>query len=411
MSFNPDQERDEKGMWTAASAASSRADDLTHKTIQLPRSSGPKEMLRRVSQHKAALEAHKKAVAFYPKSSKQFKYHQENVSYHEREASDMTRRAARGRDSISVLERLARVGHRAAAAVLDAFNPDQPRDERGWWGEGGNASTSAEHTSASEAHAKAAEIAFKAGDKVLYHAHESASRAHREAAQSGSPEASQRARQNTKGVIEADRESRELVRGERVPLKQGPTQAGGYKGNPAVEGSRAVRNEAKLKAEADIEAALASGKTYESIHSGATQSSKSQPIGREAWNKHPFEMSKDPKTLAAIRADEIRERQIERGNDPARGVFRGVEKERFNAGPSDPVHGGSGRGTPYNRDVNKESGSREKEYLQRGGPSKFGLPGNERRSLSPANQRAVERLNAATNMRWKAIEMRQGKKK
>lgn len=121
---------------------------------------------------------------------------------------------------MTILERLARRGHKSAAAVLDAFNPDQPRDERGRWGEGGSASTSAEHSAAEAGHASAAEAAFKSGDKVLYHAHETATRAHREAAQSGSPEASLRARQATKGALEAVREARELASGERVSLAE-----------------------------------------------------------------------------------------------------------------------------------------------------------------------------------------------
>lgn len=40
-----------------------------------------------------------------------------------------------------IIEKLAKAGHKAAKAVMDAFNPDQPRDEKGMWsgGEGGTA--------------------------------------------------------------------------------------------------------------------------------------------------------------------------------------------------------------------------------------------------------------------------------
>lgn len=40
----------------------------------------------------------------------------------------------------SVIKRLARAGHVDARRVMDAFNPDQPRDEHGRWDDGeGNA--------------------------------------------------------------------------------------------------------------------------------------------------------------------------------------------------------------------------------------------------------------------------------
>ena len=87
---------------------------------------------------------------------------------------------------MSMIQQLAKRGHRGAVA-LDAFNPDQPRDERGRWGEGGaitpagsearsasrwaqqNGSASA-HASAAVAHRRAAETAPRSVDREFHNA-------------------------------------------------------------------------------------------------------------------------------------------------------------------------------------------------------------------------------------------------
>lgn len=208
-----------------------------------------------------------------------------------------------------ILEQLAKRGNSLALACLDAFDPDQPRDEKGMWTAGG----------ASTYGAAAGEADAASGRARLGSGHSIAAALHNHAANLA-PTAVQRG-YHSKKASEHERtawEGNEGTSGAHVKAKGRSELA---------RGSGGSKEQAKLRTEADIEAALASGKTYESIHATGAKAKSSEPVGREAWNKHPFEMSKDPKTLAAIRADEIRERQIERGNDPERGVFRGVQKE------------------------------------------------------------------------------------
>ena len=60
---------------------------------------------------------------------------------------------------MSELKRLADRLHPGACAVMDAYNPDQPRDERGRWGSGGpgsGARSASEHNASMESHKTAA---------------------------------------------------------------------------------------------------------------------------------------------------------------------------------------------------------------------------------------------------------------
>jgi hypothetical protein len=68
------------------------------------------------------------------------------------------------------IENLARRGNKSAQHVVDAFNPDQPRDERGRWGGVGGAtgiqvetaSISAEKSGNADKHTAAAQAHFEA---------------------------------------------------------------------------------------------------------------------------------------------------------------------------------------------------------------------------------------------------------
>jgi len=64
---------------------------------------------------------------------------------------------------LALIRQLARRGNTYAIRMMDAFNPDQPRDERGRWGEGASATTAEEHESARSAHISAA-VKSRGGD-------------------------------------------------------------------------------------------------------------------------------------------------------------------------------------------------------------------------------------------------------
>lgn len=80
------------------------------------------------------------------------------------------------------IKELALQGHLIAQRVMDAFNADQPRDERGRWGAGGpgsGAETLSEHNASAEFHRTVAELQL--GSESESHmaaamAHEAASR-------------------------------------------------------------------------------------------------------------------------------------------------------------------------------------------------------------------------------------------
>lgn len=79
---------------------------------------------------------------------------------------------------MSVLARLARRGHLGAKA-LDAFNPDQARDERGQWtsdggGPGSGASTATEHTASAKYHKEISEEHASRGERAAAAAHTAA---------------------------------------------------------------------------------------------------------------------------------------------------------------------------------------------------------------------------------------------
>ena len=102
---------------------------------------------------------------------------------------------------MSAVAKLAGKGNKLAARVLDAFNPDQERDERGRWGGGGpgsNASTSAStkanaesakvgvvqmysstwHADKATSHATAAQEHHANGEHEVAKAHEEAAKLH-----------------------------------------------------------------------------------------------------------------------------------------------------------------------------------------------------------------------------------------
>lgn len=83
---------------------------------------------------------------------------------------------------MTMLEILARRGHQAAIAVLDAFDPDQPRDENGMWsasgGSGTGASSTSQHEGAISFHSSSAEKARSSGNGKAAALHERARQAH-----------------------------------------------------------------------------------------------------------------------------------------------------------------------------------------------------------------------------------------
>lgn len=82
-----------------------------------------------------------------------------------------------------ILEKLAQRGHLGARRALDAYNENQPRDERGRWGEGasgasGHAKASRQHEGAADEHAARGEHAAAKVHRVAAKAHRAASLMH-----------------------------------------------------------------------------------------------------------------------------------------------------------------------------------------------------------------------------------------
>lgn len=149
---------------------------------------------------------------------------------------------------MSVLARLARRGHLGAKA-LDAFNPDQARDERGQWtsdggGPGSGASTATEHTASAKYHKEISEEHASRGERAAAAAHTAASMAHSAAAKFGSSMASVSAQGHSKIANE------ESDRAGYQPLstKGGKYDLDRYKGNPAKEGAAAVKRDDAARA-------------------------------------------------------------------------------------------------------------------------------------------------------------------
>lgn len=82
----------------------------------------------------------------------------------------------------SMIQTLASRGNLAALAVMDAFNPDQERDEKGMWtssgGGGESASTASHHEAAVKYHESSANSARASGNHHVASLHEAARQAH-----------------------------------------------------------------------------------------------------------------------------------------------------------------------------------------------------------------------------------------
>jgi type IV secretory pathway VirJ component len=125
-----------------------------------------------------------------------------------------------------------------AKRVMDAYNPDQPRDERGRWGAGGSVSQGHEMTAAS--HTEAARVLTSQGRHYAATLHSQAATAHTQAAN-----ASKRVKTDKQavGVVSETRRAAfeaSNKAGKESPLvnPQAPGQAGHVNYNPAAEGSR-----------------------------------------------------------------------------------------------------------------------------------------------------------------------------
>ena len=82
------------------------------------------------------------------------------------------------------IEQVSRLGNAAATRVLDAFNADQERDERGRWGSGGpgsGASNVSEHEASAKSHGAAAIEHGHRGEMKAGRAHALAAVAHNKA--------------------------------------------------------------------------------------------------------------------------------------------------------------------------------------------------------------------------------------
>jgi hypothetical protein len=141
-----------------------------------------------------------------------------------------------------------------AKRIMDAYNSDQERDERGRWGSGGpgsGAETHSEHAASAVSHATAAYEHHARGEHDAARAHEVAATLHQTA--SVTPEsASGFGIPGSKAARNASRNANaESAKVGATPISRIQTQAGTYKGNPAAEGSRAVRADAaRVKAKA-----------------------------------------------------------------------------------------------------------------------------------------------------------------
>jgi hypothetical protein len=130
-----------------------------------------------------------------------------------------------------------------AQRVMDAFNADQPRDERGRWGEGGpgsGATHGSEHKASSDYHAKAAIEHGHRGEMEAGRAHALAAVAHQKASYnsqdvSHASRNSELTRTAQKASAKANAETAKVG---AKPIDNSKNQAGGYRGNPAAKGSR-----------------------------------------------------------------------------------------------------------------------------------------------------------------------------
>jgi hypothetical protein len=142
-----------------------------------------------------------------------------------------------------------------AKRVMDAFNADQPRDERGRWGAGGPGSTERAAPFGGRPgqfpgleRANTAPGSFKQQERPAGRPSESVvlSRVIPRANAVSSMTSINDPR--TTSSAEQDRmEARQLASGERVAVTNSPNQAGRYHGNPAAEGSRAVKMEERVR--------------------------------------------------------------------------------------------------------------------------------------------------------------------
>jgi hypothetical protein len=275
-----------------------------------------------------------------------------------------------------ILERLARKGHRAAAAVLDAYNPDQPRDERGQWGEGGpgsGAASTSEHIASKTYHLKAAEEHHARSEHDAGKAHESAAAYHGNAASPGSGgSASKSYREKIKGLAQ---QASTKANAESAKLGAKPIlQSGGYKGNPAAEGSRAVKEDDRARFNAGPKDPVqgGSGKSREDIGLSSGAGGVGEKPGRRVEGGAKKPLQRGGKKGGGPKGERTKDRIDKSISEGMGRSFHHMASE----------HAASGR-----RAIAAKNYDKAAKYYETAGNS-----------------------GAATNMRWKAIEMRQGKK-
>lgn len=330
--FDPDQARDEHGMWTATGSSAGGQGTLQHGNAMGEEKLGAQHAKR------GNLQA---GASHYTMAGKLHIA----LGNHERGAQLLERAKQLTGTKSYLQERKARFAQQPSLhgkalkfrpiPTKDSYNPDQPRDERGRWGEGGpgsGAETAAEHEASAKYHHDEAKVYGNAGHKEAAAAHTIAAKFHETAAKF----------------------SNTTERGTRSTAAQSASQQ-------ANAASKKIRNQAV--------SGMVSPREREKMSRDLRRTQTELPVHRDAPVALTAPHSQLP--VGNMKPDPTR-----MGSDPNRTTqkLEAVSDEpqhRFNAGPSDPVHGGSGRSQPYNRDVNKEY----------------------ERPLSPTNERFVQRMN------------------
>src|SRR5574343_617486 len=131
---------------------------------------------------------------------------------------------------MTMIETLAKRGNKAAKAVMDAWNPDQERDDKGMWTSGGGATavTAEQHSGAARAHREAASLGGANAGRHL-----AAASAHERAAQNA------RAISVSAVVLRQHSGHMEMSNSANALTRSLENDKGSYKGNPAAEGARA----------------------------------------------------------------------------------------------------------------------------------------------------------------------------
>lgn len=209
-------------------------------------------------------------------------------------------------------------------------------------------------------------------------------------------------------------EARQLASGDRVPLKQGPTQSGGYKGNPAAEGSRAVKEDDRARFNAG---------PSDPVHGG---SGRGTPYNRDVKKELSPVEHRIAQAMSTNRSDS--KALAAAGMSREEGIKAAASaREKLGVGPGGSLKEAYKKLSPTTDKGGRSMSDRTKDRIDKSISEGKGRSSHQMASEHAASGRrdvaakyyddaakhyeTAGNSSAATNMRWKSIEMRQGKKK